>query len=114
MALCICAPTHLNLPQNNLSSINLESIKKVVSHHLATVALRGIRCFAARRILSKREMMNTKCKTKQIKIKQGEEAELYVCKSVQKCDGKHSGIRAVLTVVGPLKIGIVTRKRTTR
>ncbi len=56
--------------------------------------------------------MKTKCKTKQIKINKGEEAELYICKTAQKCDGKLAGVRALLTVVGPLKIAITIKKRT--
>jgi hypothetical protein len=59
-------------------------------------------------------MMNTKFKTQQIKINKREEAELHICKSAQNGDGKHTGVRALLTVVGPLKIAIAIRKRAVR
>jgi hypothetical protein len=64
--------------------------------------------------MGRREIMKTRRKTKQLKIEKGEEAELYICKSAQKCDGKHAGIRALLTVVGPLKIAIAVKKRAAR
>lgn len=55
-----------------------------------------------------------KMNTRLIKIKKGEEAELYICNTAQKCDGKHAGVRALMTVVGPLKIGVAIRKRAAR
>ncbi len=58
--------------------------------------------------------MKTKCKSKQIKINKDEEAELYVCKTAGRCDGIHAGVRAFLTVVGPLRITIAIKKRAAR
>lgn len=55
-----------------------------------------------------------KMNTRQINIKKGEEAELNIYQSSQKCDGKPTGVRALLTVVGPLRITIAIKKRATR
>jgi hypothetical protein len=63
---------------------------------------------------AERKIMKTKCKAKQIKIKTDEEAELYVCKIAGRCDGIHAGVRALLTVVGPLRITIAIKKRAAR
>jgi hypothetical protein len=67
--------------------------------------LRSVFCY-------QRKPTKMKCKTKQLKISKGEEAELYICKNKQKCDGKHAGVRALMTVVGPVKIAITIKKRT--
>jgi hypothetical protein len=63
---------------------------------------------------AERKIVSKQVTTKQIKIKKGEQAELNIYQSAQKCDGKPTGVHAVLTMVGPLKIAIAIRKRAAR